>query len=184
MNAALKNDRRMLVVLDTGTITRGNQGSAGEQNIRKNLVDADFVEAVVVLPENLSCDTTAPGIILITNRAERRPGQVLLVNASKLFSKGRPKNFLADQQVQQIAERYHGCSAEERVSAIVTEVELARNNYSLSPCRYVARNGAHEVPAPQEAIVLLRKAEEERTEADRDIEQVLRKPGLGGLSSG
>lgn len=103
MNAALKNDRRMPVVLDTGTISRGNQGSDGERNIRKNLVDADLEEAVVVLPENRSFDTTAKGIILVTNWAKRRPGQALLVNASKLFSKVRPKNFLTDQHCRALS---------------------------------------------------------------------------------
>ena len=186
MNAVLKDGGRMAVVLDTGAVSRGsgNQGSNRERDIRKKFVDADLVEAVVLLPENLFYNTTAPGIILVINRAKRHPGQVLLANASKLFSKGRPKNFLADQHVQQVAEGYHEWRAEEQISAIVTKEEVARNDYNLSPSRYVATNGTDEVLPLEEAMVLIREAEEERTEADQELEQVLRKLGLGGLRSG
>ena len=186
MAASLKDGGRMAVVLDTGAVSRGsgNQGSNRERDIRKRFVDADQVEAVVLLPENLFYNTTAPGIIMVINRAKPHPGQVLLINASKLFAKGRPKNFLADQHVQHVAEGYHEWRAEEQISAIVTKEELARNDYNLSPSRYVANNGAEEVLPLEEAMVLLREAEEERAEADREMDQVLKKLGLGGLRSG
>jgi type I restriction enzyme M protein len=54
--AASLNDRgKMAVVLDTGAVSRGsgNQGSNRERDIRKVFVERDFVEAVVLLPENL-----------------------------------------------------------------------------------------------------------------------------------
>ena len=52
----------MAVVLDTGAVSRGsgNQGSNKERGIRKSFVEADLVEAVVLLPENLFYNTTAP----------------------------------------------------------------------------------------------------------------------------
>ncbi len=48
----------------------------------------------MLLPENLFYNTTAPGIVMVVNRAKRHPGEILLINASKLFAKGRPKNYL------------------------------------------------------------------------------------------
>jgi len=51
----------------------------------------DLVEYVILLPENLFYNTTAPGIILVINKAKKHPGEILLINASKLFAKGRPK---------------------------------------------------------------------------------------------
>lgn len=186
MYASLKDSGRMAVVLDTGSVSRGsgNRGSNRERDIRKKFVDADLVEAVVLLPENLFYNTTAPGIILVINRAKRHPGQVLLVNASRLFSKGRPKNFLAEEDIQHVADLYHAWKAEDHASAIVAREEVARNDYNLSPSRYVATDGTEEVLPLEEAVVLLREAEEERAEADQELHQVLKKLGLGGLRSG
>ena len=86
----------MAVVLDTGAVSRGsgNEGSNKERDIRKKFVEEDLVEAVLLLPENLFYNTTAPGIVMVFNRKKRNKGQILLINASMLFSKGRPKNYL------------------------------------------------------------------------------------------
>jgi type I restriction enzyme M protein len=46
---------------------------------------------VFLLPENLFYNTTAPGIVMVLNKAKRHPGEILLVNASQLFVKGRPR---------------------------------------------------------------------------------------------
>ena len=77
MAASLKDGGRMAVVLDTGAVSRGsgNQGSNKERDIRKAFVEADLVEAVVLLPENLFYNTTAPGIILVLNTRKRHKGR-------------------------------------------------------------------------------------------------------------
>jgi len=180
MLASLNETGRMAVVLDTGAMSRGsgNQGSHRERDIRKAFVEHDLVEAVVLLPENLFYNTTAPGIILVINRKKRHPNEILLINASKLFAKGRPKNYLTDEHVERIAQLYHEWKAEEGLSAIITGEEAARNDYNLSPSRYVVTNGKEDVLPLEEAVVLLREAEEERAAADRALEEVLRKLGL------
>lgn len=181
MLASLSDTGRMAVVLDTGAVSRGSgtQGSNRERDIRKAFVEADLIEAVVLLPENLFYNTTAPGIVLVVNRRKRRPGEILLVNASKLFAKGRPKNYLTEEHIEAIARLYHEWKAEEGLAAIITNEEAARNDYNLAPSRYVANNDKEEVLPLEEALVLLREAEEERAEADRALAEVLRVLGLG-----
>ena len=181
MLASLRDGGCMAVVLDTGAVSRGsgNQGSNRERDIRRAFVEADLIEAVVLLPENLFYNTPAPGIILVVNRAKRRPGEILLINASKLFAKGRPKNYLAEEHIERIAAAYHEWSGEDGLSAIITKEEAARNDYNLSPSRYVASNDKEEVLPLEEAMVLLREAEEERAQADNELAQVLRTLGLG-----
>lgn len=183
MLASLNERGRMAVVLDTGAVSRGsgNQGSNRERDIRKAFVDADLIEAVILLPENLFYNTTAPGIILVINRRKRHPKEILLINASTLFAKGRPKNYLADEHIQTIARLYHDWKAEEGLSAIITTDEAARNDYNLSPSRYVATNHAEEVLPLEEAVVLLREAEEERRAADCQLADILKALGLDGL---
>lgn len=180
MLASLNDQGRMAVVLDTGAVSRGsgNQGSNRERDIRKAFVERDLVEAVVLLPENLFYNTTAPGIILVINRKKKHPGEILLVNASNLFAKGRPKNYLTDEHVEEIAGLYHEWKAKEGISTIITNEEAARNDYNLSPGRYVASNDQEAVLPLEEAVVLLHEAEEERVAADRELRQVLRVLGL------
>ncbi len=182
MVASLNDRGKMAVVLDTGAVSRGsgNQGSNRERDIRRAFVEEDLVEAVILLPENLFYNTTAPGIILVINKAKPHPGEILLINASKLSAKGRPKNYMTDEQIRRIYGIYRDWRAEEGVSTVITIQEAARNDYNLSPSRYVADNDV-EPPLPlEEALVLLAQAEEARREADAELDAVLAKLGFGG----
>jgi len=180
MLASLNERGKMAVVLDTGAVSRGsgNQGSNRERDIRKAFVERDLIEAVILLPENLFYNTTAPGIILVVNRRKPRRGEILLINASQQFAKGRPKNYLTEEHIARIASLYHDWRAEAGLSAIITTDEAARNDYNLSPSRYVSTNGKEEVLPLEEAVVRLQEAEEERAEADRELSQILQKLGL------
>lgn len=186
MLASLSPNGRMAVVLDTGSVSRGsgNQGSNRERDIRKLFVEGDMVtrgdlvEAVILLPENLFYNTTAPGIIMVLNKVKRHSGEILLVNASQLFVKGRPKNELTDEHVGQIAELYRKWKAEEGLSIVLTTAEAARNDYNLSPSRYVSTNDEEPALPLEEAMVLLEEAEEERGEADKELREVLNQLGL------
>jgi type I restriction enzyme M protein len=180
MLASLNERGKMAVVLDTGAVSRGsgNQGSNRERDIRKAFVERDLIEAVILLPENLFYNTTAPGIILVVNRQKPRRGEILLINASQQFAKGRPKNYLTEEHIARIAALYHAWRAEEGISAIITNEEAARNDYNLSPSRYVSTNGREEVLLLEEAVVRLQEAEEERAEADRALHEVLRTLGV------
>lgn len=181
MVASLNETGRMAVVLDTGAVSRGsgNQGSNKERDIRKALVESDLVEAVFLMPENLFYNTTAPGIILVLNRRKKHPGKILLVNGSKQFSKGRPKNFLEDSHVAAMADAYLKWKAIEELSAIITKADAAKNDFNLSPSRYVSLGTADEVLPLDEAVVELREVEEDRQAADRELEKVLKQLGLG-----
>lgn len=180
MYASLTGNGRMAVVLDTGAVSRGsgNQGSNKERDIRKAFVEADLVECVILLPENLFMNTTAPGTVTIINKQKRHPDQILLINAGNLFLKGRPKNYLTEDHIAQIHDLYRDWQTEDTVSVIVETTEVVRNDYNLSPSRYVASDDV-EPPMPlEEAMVLLAEAEEERVEADQRLWQVLKDLGL------
>jgi type I restriction enzyme M protein len=176
------NDRgRMAVVLDTGAVSRGS-GTAGankERDIRVAFVDRDLIEAVVSLPGNLFYNTSAPGIVMVLNRAKAHPEEILLINASKQFEKGRPKNFLADAHVAAVSDVFASWRAEDSLSAIVTTEEVARNDYNLSSSRYVAVDGDEEVMPLEDAVVLLQTFEEERAAADEELSRVLAELGFG-----
>src|SRR5258707_11710525 len=101
--ASLKPKGRAAVVLDTGAASRGsgNAGSNKEKDVRRWFVEQDVIEGVIYLPENLFYNTSAPGIIIVLNKAKRgeQQGQLFLINASDQFTKGDPKNYIADGDV-------------------------------------------------------------------------------------
>ena len=180
MMASLGPNGRMAVVLDTGSVSRGsgNQGSNRERDIRKALVDADLIEAVFLLPENLFYNTTAPGIIMVLNKNKRHPGEIFLVNAKQQFVKGRPKNELTNEHVYKVAELYHAWDVVKDISTIIKTEEAIHNDYNLSPSRYVSINDEELVLPLEEAVILLQEAEEVRANADKAFKGVLVQLGL------
>lgn len=180
MFSSLEKKGRMAVVLDTGSVSRGsgNQGSNRERDMRRKFVEKDLVEAVILLPENLFYNTTAPGIVMLLNKNKKRKGETLLVNASKLFEKGRPKNFINDEAISRVQKLFSAWKEEEKLSKVVRNEEIARNDYNLSPSRYVSDDGGEEVLPLEEAVTLLKEAEEERVEADRKLKEVLKALGF------
>ena len=180
MFASLKDEGRMAVVLDTGAVSRGSgtQSANRERDIRKAFVEKDFIEAVILLPENLFYNTTAPGIILVVNKKKRHPGEILLINASYLYEKGRPKNFLPESAISEIAEVYLNWQEKEGLSKVISNDEAARNDYNLSPSRYVATKSEEDVLPVEVALARLREAEEKRAKADLALNEVLRELGI------
>ena len=53
-------------------------------------------------------NTTAPGNIIVINKAKKHKGEIPLINASKEFAKGRPKNHLTDENIKKILDAYFG----------------------------------------------------------------------------
>jgi len=180
MFASLNDNGKMAVVLDTGAVSRGsgNVGRNRERDIRKEFVEKDFVEAVILMPENLFYNTTAPGIILVINKDKRKKNEILLINASKLFKKGRPKNYLPEESIKQITEIYLRWKEEESISRVIPKEETAKNDYNLSPSRYVVLNEEDETLPLDEAIVLLKEAEEERRQSEEKVKEVLKQMGI------
>ncbi|MCI0330679.1 MAG: type I restriction-modification system subunit M [candidate division Zixibacteria bacterium] len=180
MFASLKHQGRLAVVIDTGAISRGsrNAGSNREKSIRKAFLENDLIEAVVLLPENLFYNNTAPGVIVILTKNKKHKSEVLIINASKLFEKGRPKNFLPEKSIKTIVDLFHKWKGEKGLSKIITKEEVSANDYNLSPSSYISQNGGEEVLDLDDAIVQVKDAEEERKLADYKLKKVLEELGF------
>jgi type I restriction enzyme M protein len=139
--ASLKDSGRAAVVLDTGAVTRGSgsKNEDKERNIRKWFVEHDAVDGVILLPDNLFYNTTAAGIIIVLRKGKpkERRGSIVLVNASREFRKGTPKNYLTDEAVRKIAEAFLKAQPVEGFVAVITNEEATKNDFNLSPSRYV-----------------------------------------------
>ena len=143
--ACMGDHGRAAVVLDTGAVTRGSgsRNEDKERNIRKWFVDRDLIDGVILLPENLFYNTTAAGVIVVLNKrkpAARKNGIVLL-NASRHFRKGRPKNYLSEADIRSLAALYLKGEPVEGWGAVITTEQAREADYNLSPGRWVAQGG-------------------------------------------
>ncbi|BCN68217.1 N-6 DNA methylase [Rhodococcus hoagii] len=138
--SVLKDTGRAAVVLDTGALTRGSGSKNGdkERNIRKWFVDHDLVEGVILLPDNLFYNTTAAGVIVVLNKRkpESKKGKITLLNASRRITKGRPKNHLADKDVDELAKLYNAGEVVDGQVAVIDLAQAAEADYNLSPSRW------------------------------------------------
>ena len=146
--ACLAEQGRAAVVLDTGAVTRGSgsKNEDKERNIRAWFVERDFIDGVILLPENLFYNTTAAGVIVVLNKRKplSRKGRIVLLNASRRFRKGRPKNELAEEDIRPLAAMYVKGEAVESELAVITTKQAQEADYNLSPSRWVAQNGKTE----------------------------------------
>lgn len=177
MFASLKEKGKLVVVIDTGVMSRGsgNTGSNKEREIRKKFVDGDCIEAVILIPENLFYNAGGAGNIIVINKDKPNKSEILLINASKEFAKGRPKNYLTEENVDKVERVYKNWEEVVGFSKLISNEEAARNDYNLSPSRYVATDEREEPLPIEEALVELEQVKEEGEEIDRELNQILKK---------
>ena len=181
MHASLNDTGRAAVVLDTGAASRGsgNAGSNKEKTVRQWFVDNDRIEAVLYLPENLFYNTSAPGIVLFLNKVKpkARQGKVLLVNASQVFEKGDPKNYVPEDGIGRIADTIRSWKEKDKLSCIVDHDELKKNDYNISPSCYIHTGEAESYRPIAEIIAELESIEAESRETDAELKKILEKMG-------
>ena len=180
--ASLKENGRAAIVLDTGAVSRGSgsQNTDRERDIRKKFVEEDLIEGVVLLPENLFYNTSAPGIILLLNRSkpDERKEQILLINLSQYFEKGKPKNILTDDAIEAATEVYQAWESREKLSNVITLEDAQKTDYNLSPSQFVDVGDKVEHRPVNEILSDLTEARIAREKADKILEDVLTQLGL------
>ena len=180
--ASLQENGRAAIVLDTGAVSRGSGSNQTnrERDIRKKFVEADLIEGVVLLPENLFYNTSAPGIVLLLNRSKpsERKEQLLLINLSKHFEKGKPKNILTDDGINVAAEVYQAWESREKLSTVITLEDAQKTDYNLSPSQFVDVGDKVEHRPMRDILADLAEARVAREKADKMLEDVLARLGL------
>jgi type I restriction enzyme M protein len=146
--ACLDEHGRAAVVLDTGAVTRGSgsKNEDKERNIRKWFVDKDLIDGVILLPENLFYNTTAAGVIVVLNKRKlaARKGKIVLLNASRHFLKGKPKNYLPEEDIRSLASMYVKGEQVDGEVAVITSAQAEETDYNLSPSRWVGQSSSTE----------------------------------------
>jgi len=171
--ASLNGTGRAAVVLDTGAASRGsgNAGTSKEKDVRKYFVEQDWIEGVIYLPENLFYNTSAPGILLFLNRAKPQAQQdkLLLINASLVFEKGDPKNFIPEAGIERIARTFVEWREEEKFCQIVDKARIRKEDYNISPSRYIHVSEAEEQRKISDLIKELTDLEREAAQTNTQL---------------
>ena len=115
-----------------GVLYRGG----AEQKIRKYLVDNNFVDAVIQLPNDLFFGTTI-GTCIIVLKKSKVGNSVLFVNASDQFKRFGNKNKLTEENRAQILEWLTNRADVDYVTKLVSNEEIAENNYNIAVSSYV-----------------------------------------------
>ena len=130
----LKDDGVMAIILPHGVLFRGG----AEARIRKKLIDDGHIDTVIGLPANLFYSTGIPVGILVLKKC-KKPDDVLFINASEEFEKGKRQNQLSDEHIGKIIDTYQERPGSiERYARCVGIGEIEDNDYNLNISRYVS----------------------------------------------
>ena len=175
--ACLNERGRAAVVLDTGAVTRGSgsKNEDRERNIRKWFVERDLIDGVILLPDNLFYNTSAAGIIIVLSKRkpEARRGRIVLVNASRRVGKGRPKNFIPEEDIQPVAAMFLKGESVEGEVAVITREQAEEADYNLSPSRWVGQVDDVDQRHISEIVAEMQRLDEEAREVDASLAKML-----------
>jgi len=162
-------EKKAVVVIDQGALFRGGK----EKKIRSEIVDKDFIEAVILLPEKLFFNTNAPGVIIVFNKnkpAERK-GKILFINASNEYEphpEVKKLNKLGEKHIEKIVKTYREFKDIEGFSKVVSLEDVKANDYNLNVTLYVT-------PPIETEEIDLEKELQELLELETQTEETMKK---------
>ena len=181
MVSKLSMNGKAAIILANGSLSAGGQ----EEEIRKNLIEADLVDCILSMPANLFYTVTIPCSIWILNRNKKQKGKTLFIDARNLGAMvTRKLRELSEDDIAQIAGTYHNYQNDdnyEDVSGfckVATIDEIKDNNYVLTPGRYVGTEEQEDdgIPFEEKMAELTSKLAEQMQEGailDEEIKKVL-----------
>lgn len=128
------------MVLANGSLS---SQSGGEGEIRKNIINADLVECIVAMPTQLFYTTQIPVSLWFLTKNKKRKGKTLFVDARKMGTMvTRKLRELTEEDIAKIADTYNAyvdgtLEDQKGFCAVVTTEEIEKQDYILTPGRYV-----------------------------------------------
>ena len=122
----------MAIILPHGVLFRG----AAEGKIRQTLIEKNYIDTIIGLPANLFYGTSIPTIILVLKK-NRSARDILFIDASKDFIKGKNQNSLSEEAIEKIVQTYVDRQDIEKYAHAASPEEVRENDYNLNIPRYV-----------------------------------------------
>lgn len=179
MVSKLSMNGKAAIILANGSLSAGGQ----EEEIRKNLIEADLVDCILAMPSNLFYTVTIPCSIWILNRNKKQKGKTLFIDSRNLGTMvTRKLRELDESDISKIASTYHNFQNDENYEDVAgfckatTKEEIKENNYVLTPGRYVEteEQGDDGVPFEEKMKSITKKLKTEFEESHK-LEEEIRK---------
>lgn len=165
----LKNNGTMAIVLPHGVLFRG----AAEGKIREKLLRSGNIYAVIGLPANLFYNTSIPTCIIVLKK-HRDGRDVLFIDASKKFNKGKKQNEMTDEHIEEVLDLYTKRETVEKESYLATFEDIEKNDFNLNIPRYVD-NFEKEEEVDLNALLLdMKKTDEELGQVEGEFLSLLK----------
>ena len=171
----LDDSGTMAVVLPHGVLFRG----AAEGTIRKYLIEEkNYLDAVIGLPANIFFGTSIPTCILVFKKCREASDNVIFIDASKEFEKGKNQNQLRDEHVEKILDTYKKRETIDKYSYAASLDEIKENDYNLNIPRYVD-TFEEEEPVDLKAVAKrLQEIDEEIAKVDEELADYFKELGV------
>lgn len=169
----LGREGTMAIILPHGVLFRGG----AEERIRSKLLKDGNIDTVIGLPANLFFSTSIPVCILVLKKC-KKPDDVLFINASEHFEKGKRQNKITDEHIAKIVQTYQFRKEEDRYSRRVSMEEIEKNDYNLNISRYISTATAEEEIKLEVVNASLVDVQQQITRATQTHNKFLKELGL------
>ena len=176
LSSMKENTGRVGIVLSSGALFRGTEKSIRQVIIEKH----DYLVAVIQIADNIFYGTNlAPCILIFKHKkSEAEKCNVLLINASEIYEKGRAQNYLRESHVDEIYQIYKNREEKEHISKIVKISEIKEQDWNLSINRYIEPISKEKIIPLKQASSELKEAVKDFEESEAELEKVLKKENL------
>lgn len=127
------------IVCFPGILYRGG----AEQKIRKYLIDNNFIDCIIQLPDNLFFGTSIATCIMVLKKS-KKDNSTLFIDASKECIKVTNNNQLSEENITNIVKIFENREDVEYIAKLVSNKEIEENNYNLSVSTYVEQEDTRE----------------------------------------
>ena len=165
----LKNNGTMAIVLPHGVLFRG----AAEGKIREKLLRSGNIYAVIGLPANLFYNTSIPTCIIVLKK-HRDGRDVLFIDASKKFNKGKKQNEMTDAHIEEVIELYSKRETVEKETFLASFEDIEKNDFNLNIPRYVDNFEKEEEIDLNELLMDMKKTDEELGQVHEEFLSLLK----------
>jgi len=173
----LSDEGTMAIILPHGVLFRGG----AEEKIRTKLLRDQNIDTVIGLPSNLFFSTGIPVCILVLKKCKKFD-DVLFINASEYFERGKRQNILLPEHIDKIVETYQFRKEDDKkYSRRVSMEEIEKNGFNLNISRYVSTAMEEEIIDIADVKKRLDIIEEDIFKAKTKHNQFLKELGLPEL---
>lgn len=165
----LNNSGSMAIVLPHGVLFRG----AAEGKIRQTLIEKNYLDTIIGLPANLFYGTSIPTVILVFKK-NRNNKDVLFIDASNDYEKGKNQNLLTDDNINKIIETFKKREDVEKYAHVANLEEIKENEFNLNIPRYVDTFEEEEPVDLDEVQKMLAEDDKEIEKLEEEIKKQLK----------